>query len=46
MDRTSSSGCRIPGADIGACLALLALLGTFNQTLQINIDNYDWRVEY
>ena len=32
--------------DIGACLVLLAPLGTFNQTLQINIDNYDWRVEY
>jgi hypothetical protein len=32
--------------DIGACMVLLAPLGTFNQDLQINIDNYDWRVEY
>lgn len=32
--------------DIGACMVLVAPLGTFNQDLQINIDNYDWRVEY
>jgi len=30
----------------GACMVLLAPLGTFNQDLQVNIDNYDWRVEY
>lgn len=32
--------------DIGACMVMVAPLGTFNQDLQINIDNYDWRVEY
>lgn len=32
--------------DIGVCMVMLAPLGTFNQDLQINIDNYDWRVEY
>lgn len=32
--------------DIGVCMVMVAPLGTFNQDLQINIDNYDWRVEY
>lgn len=30
----------------GACMALTLPLARFNTDLQLNIDNYDWRVEY
>jgi hypothetical protein len=30
----------------GACMALTLPLARFNTDLQLNIDNFDWRVEY